>query len=99
MTLGFDYVACSVEESNNLDILTIDELQSKLLVHEQRMNGHKEDEQTLKVTYYDRYGGKESGWGRGIFWDRGKGRQAFNKAIVECYKFHQLGYFQYECPK
>jgi hypothetical protein len=26
MTLRFDYVVCSVEESNNLDTLTIDEL-------------------------------------------------------------------------
>lgn len=34
ITLWFDYVVCLVEESNNLDILTIDELQSSLLVHE-----------------------------------------------------------------
>ena len=34
MTSRFDYVVCSVEESNNLDTLTIDELQSSLLVHE-----------------------------------------------------------------
>jgi len=40
MTSRFDYVVCSVEESNNLDRLTIDELQSSLLVHEQRMKGH-----------------------------------------------------------
>jgi len=26
MTLRFDYVVCSVEESNDLDVLTIDEL-------------------------------------------------------------------------
>jgi RNase H-fold protein (predicted Holliday junction resolvase) len=43
MTSRFDYVVCSVEESNNLDTLTIDELQSNLLVHEQRMNGHQRD--------------------------------------------------------
>ena len=34
MISKFDYVVCSVEESNNLDTLTIDELQSSLLVHE-----------------------------------------------------------------
>ena len=34
MTSKFDYVVCSIEESNNLDTLTIDELQSNLLVHE-----------------------------------------------------------------
>lgn len=35
------------------------------------------------------------GRGRG----RGRGRSAFNKSIVECYHFHDLGHFQYECPK
>ena len=35
MTSRFHYVICSIEESNNLDTLTIDELQSSLLVHEQ----------------------------------------------------------------
>lgn len=47
MTSRFDYVVCSIEESNNLDILTIDELQSSLLVHEQRMNGHGGNEQVF----------------------------------------------------
>ncbi|XP_068653841.1 uncharacterized protein [Aristolochia californica] len=46
MTSRFDYVVCSIEESNNLDTLTIDELHSSLLVHEQRMNAHgRGDEQ------------------------------------------------------
>ncbi|WJZ91107.1 hypothetical protein VitviT2T_010210 [Vitis vinifera] len=100
MTSRFDYVVCSVEESNDLDTLTIDELQSSLLVHEQRMNGHGRDEQALKVTYDDKFAGR-GGRGRGAFRGRGRGRgrQASNKAIVECYKCHQLGHFQYECPK
>jgi len=34
MVSKFDYVVCSVEESNNLNMMTIDELQSSLLVHE-----------------------------------------------------------------
>lgn len=40
MTSRFNYVVCSIEDSNDLDVLTIDELQSSLLVHEQRMNSH-----------------------------------------------------------
>ena len=101
MTSRFDYVVCSVEESNDLDTLTIDELQSSLLVHEQRMNGHGRDEQALKVTYNDKFAGRGGGRAHGAFRGRGRGRgrQAFNKAIVECYKCHQLGHFQYECPK
>ncbi|RVW93398.1 hypothetical protein CK203_035133 [Vitis vinifera] len=51
MTPRFNYVVCSIEESNNVDTMTIDELQSSLLVHEQRMNchnGNARDEQALK---------------------------------------------------
>ena len=42
-------MVCSIEESNNLDTLTLDELQSRLLVHEQRMTVGDEEEQVLKV--------------------------------------------------
>ena len=42
MVSKFDYVVCSIEESNNLDTMTIDELQSSLFVHEQRMKSHGE---------------------------------------------------------
>jgi len=52
MTSRFDYVVCSMEESNDLDKLTIDECQSSLLVHEQRMNNHKEEEEhALKIIH------------------------------------------------
>ena len=56
MTSKFDYVVCSIEESNNLTTMTINELQSSLLVHEQRMLAHGVgggDEQVLKVTLDD----------------------------------------------
>jgi len=50
MTSKFDYVVCSIEESNDLNTLTIDELLSSLLVYEQRMNGQRGEEQALKIT-------------------------------------------------
>jgi len=50
MTPKFDYVVCSIEESNDIDNLFIDELQSSLLVHEQRMSMHTLDEQALEVS-------------------------------------------------
>lgn len=96
MTPKFDYVVCSIEESNDIDALSIDELQSSLLVHEQRMNGHVIEEQALKVTYEDRYGGR--GRGRGGFRGRGRGQRSFDKSTIECYNCHQLGHFQSECP-
>ena len=89
MTPKFDYVVCSIEESNDLDTLSIDVLQSSLLVREQRMNGHFVEEQS-----------RGRGRGRGGFKgrERGRGRQSFDKSTIECYNCHKLGHFQYECP-
>ncbi|XP_024171544.1 uncharacterized protein LOC112177486 [Rosa chinensis] len=72
MTSKFDYVVCSVEECNNLETLTIDELHSSLLVHEQRMNGHGKEEQAVKVSHEEKFGFK--GRGRSVFRGRGRGR-------------------------
>ncbi|KAL5837969.1 hypothetical protein ACOSQ3_015138 [Xanthoceras sorbifolium] len=94
MTPKFDYVVFSIEESKDIDTLSIDELQSSLLVHEQCMSTHIEEKQALKVTHGDQSGG--GGRGRGNF--KGRGRQSFNKTTVECYCCHKLGHFQWECP-
>lgn len=94
MTARFNYVVCSIEESNNVTTLTTDELQSSLLVHEQRMKGQREEEQALKVTNAGRNGGRGRGSPRGGW---GRGRQTFNKDLIECYKCLKLGHFQYEC--
>lgn len=95
----FNYIVCSIEKSKDIDRLSIDELQSSLIVHEQKFHKSNGEEQALKVTHEESGGGR--GRGRGSFRGRGRGRgcQSFNKAIVECYKCHQLGHFQYECPK
>jgi len=47
MTTKFNYVVCPIEEPNNMDTMTIDELQSSLLVHEQRMMSPAEEEQVM----------------------------------------------------
>ncbi|KAM2527251.1 hypothetical protein TB1_024527 [Malus domestica] len=96
MTPKFDYVVCSIEESNDIGSLSIDELQSSLLVHEQRMCRHTVDEQALQVTNdRGRKGGRNSYRRRG----RGRGRSGLDKSTVECYYCHGLGHFQWECPK
>ena len=98
LTPKFNYVVCSIEESNDLSNLSIDELHGSLLVHEQRMQGQQEEEHVLKVAQEDRYG---RGKGRGVFRGgrgRGTGRQPLNKALIECFKCHKLGHFQDECP-
>ncbi|XP_006577635.1 uncharacterized protein [Glycine max] len=60
MTAKFNYVVCSIEESNNMDTMTIDELQSSLLVHEQRMMSPAEEEQVMQIV-----ADEKSGKGRG----------------------------------
>jgi len=83
----FNYVVCSIEESNNLDTMTIDELQSSLFVHEQRMTYQGEEKQVLQIINEDK-GGRGRGRGRGSFRGRGRERQSFNKAEIECFKCH-----------
>ncbi|XP_050136198.1 uncharacterized protein LOC126611933 [Malus sylvestris] len=54
----YDYVVCFIEESNDLDALSIDELQSSLLVHEQQISRHVVvEEQALQVTSRTQQGG------------------------------------------
>ena len=57
----FNYVVCSIEESKDIDQLSIDELQSSLIVHEQKFQRHTGEEQALKITSEARFGARE--WG------------------------------------
>ena len=52
----FNNIVCSIEESKDIDHLSMDELRSSLLVHEQKFRKNDEDEQALKVTYEERGG-------------------------------------------
>ena len=99
MISKFDYVVCSIEESKDLDIMSLDELQSSLLVYEQRMQGHLVEEQALNITHDNSI--RKPGRGGGAFRGRGRGRgrQGFDKSLVECFYCHNLGHFQNECPK
>nr|KYP40105.1 Retrovirus-related Pol polyprotein from transposon TNT 1-94 [Cajanus cajan] len=56
------------------------------------MQDSQPDEQVLKITHDSR---SKIGRGHG----RGHGRQSLNKVIVECFRCHKLGHFQYECPQ
>ena len=56
LTVKFNYVVCSIKESNDLSTLSIDELHGSLLAHEQRMLGYQEEEHVLKVAQEDRLG-------------------------------------------
>ncbi|CAJ2653193.1 unnamed protein product [Trifolium pratense] len=96
MTAKFNHVVCSIELSSDVTTLSIDELQSSLIVHEQRMKGQliKQEEQALKVTN----GGRGRGRGRNSNSARGRGRGRQSKENVECFHCHKLGHYQSNCP-
>ena len=50
MTVKFNNNVCSIEKSKDVTTLSIDELQSSLLVCEQCMKSYRGEEQALKVT-------------------------------------------------
>ena len=66
----FDYVLCLIKESNDIDEISLDELQSSLLMHEQKMNRSSTiEEQALKASTNTHFNNSK---GRGR--DKGRGR-------------------------
>ncbi|XP_026395891.1 uncharacterized protein LOC113290509 [Papaver somniferum] len=51
MTSKFDYVVCSIEESHDVDTLSIDQLTSSLMIHKKRVNQHETVEQALQLQH------------------------------------------------
>ncbi|KAL4584185.1 hypothetical protein LXL04_008777 [Taraxacum kok-saghyz] len=101
LTEKYTYVVISIEESRDVEKMTIEELQSTLVVHEQKFTRvEKEEDQALRVDSGFSPNGR--GRGRGRVGNRGRGRGRgrlnFNKETIECYNCHKLGHYSYECP-
>lgn len=99
----FTYIVCAIEESKDIKSMTVDGLQSSLMVHEQNMTRHDGDEKILKVegqwkpnSGRGRGGSPVRGRGRGGYLGRGRGN--FSKENVECFKCHRMGHYKAECP-
>jgi hypothetical protein len=98
LTDKFNYIICSIKESKDIDVLLIDELQSSLIVHEQKFQKSSGEEEALKVTSKYRFYGKGQGKrvlrGEG----RGRGRHAFNKTTMEFIGIISLATFNMNVP-
>lgn len=49
LTENFNFVVCSIEESKDIDQLSVDELQASLQIHEGKVIEKKVEEQVLQV--------------------------------------------------
>ena len=96
----FTYVVCAIEESKDIKMLSVDELQSSLLVHEHNLSKHDTEERVLKMEGGRARGGYSQARGRGGYrgGKGGRGGSSFDKSSVECYKCHKFGHFKNECP-
>ncbi|XP_024965805.1 uncharacterized protein LOC112506007 [Cynara cardunculus var. scolymus] len=100
LSKNYNFVVCSIEESKDIDQLSVDELQSSLLMHELKVRNKETEEHVLKAEHEYRggrgrgrssYGREGDNYGRGQF-------GTFSRSIVECYRCHKLGRYQFECP-
>jgi RNase H-fold protein (predicted Holliday junction resolvase) len=94
LTPRFNYVVCAIEESNDVSTMTVDELQSSLLVHEQRMRSQREEEQALKITNGGRGGRGRNGGYRG----RGRGSNGGRSTMLNAISVTSLDTINLNAP-
>ncbi|XP_074327355.1 uncharacterized protein LOC141665271 [Apium graveolens] len=90
LTDNFNFVVCSIEESKDIDKLTVDELQASLLVHEQKVISKRNEEQVFQVESEPRNmmtrGRNTYQRGRNGFRGRGRGNKTWFIELDENYK-------------
>nr|KYP37038.1 Retrovirus-related Pol polyprotein from transposon TNT 1-94 [Cajanus cajan] len=100
LTDDFESIACVIEESKDLSVLSVEELAGSLEAHEQRRRKMKGTlDQALQAQLdlnetRNTQGRRSSGQGRGRG-DRSQGSQP--RSEVECYKCGKLGHYAKEC--
>ncbi|XP_074326990.1 uncharacterized protein LOC141664933 [Apium graveolens] len=95
LTDNFNYVVCSIEESKDIDSLTVDELQESLQVHECKVIEKKTEEQVLQVKNEPRNARGRVKWtsqrGGSSFRGRGRGRSYVNRSAINYFRYEKVG--------
>lgn len=101
LTENFNFVVCSIEESKDIDSLTVDELHASLQIHESKVIDRRSEERFLQVENEPRNTlrgrGYYRGQGRSGYRGRGRGRSFVNRAAIQCFRCGKQGYYQFEC--
>ncbi|XP_074328427.1 uncharacterized protein LOC141666336 [Apium graveolens] len=101
LTDNFNYVVCSIEESKDIDSLTVDELHASLQVHERKVIEKKTEEHVLQVENEPRNARGREKWtsqrGGSSFRGRGRCRSYVNRSTINCFRCGKVGNYQFEC--
>lgn len=98
----YNYMACSIAESKDTEKMSVDEVHSSLLIHEQnylRFAKNRGEDHVLKATTQERGHSSTGNRGRGSSSSRGRGRGRQQRETVECFKCKKLGHYRNECPE
>lgn len=103
MSIKFNYIVLSIEESKYINTLSIDELQGSLLVHEQNINLQDKDEVALKAVSSLKGTDQEKAKWKGKNWQHKKEKNRASdslekekrrdKSQVKCYRCHRFVHY------
>ncbi|GKU96986.1 hypothetical protein SLEP1_g10166 [Rubroshorea leprosula] len=107
MTTKFNYVVCSIEESNDIEALSLDELQNSLLIHERKINRQDKQEQAVQISQTQALQttvnsravatGIQKRWQNRNYQAADNISKSVGKANIECFKCHRYGHYRFEC--